>query len=166
MDAGVEKISKSRLTIGSIVFVLGFLSPSLIPLVTKSELPIAWKTGLTSLLALGIPEIFVLIAVAIMGKPGYVLLKSKLAGFIQPLLPPDAVSLIRYRIGLIMFSLPLLAGWVLPYIGHFLPLVNNFPIWYYIIADVMFFSSFFVLGGDFWDKFSGLFSNSIKVSKN
>jgi len=165
MDSEIKEITKSRLIIGGIVFIIGFTSPLLIPVVMKSELPVTWKTGLSALLAFGIPEIFLLIAVAIMGKSGYVFIKSKLAGFLQPLLPPDSVSLTRYRVGLIMFSIPLLSGWVLPYVVYLIPSINIFPLSFYIVGDVVFFASFFVLGGDFWDKFSGLFSNKIKVSK-
>ncbi len=165
MDSEIKEISKSRLIVGIIVFIIGFASPLFIPLVTNSNLQVAWKTGLSALLAFGIPEVFIIVAVAIMGKAGYTFLKSKLADFLQPLLPPDSVSLTRYRLGLIMFSLPILAGWVLPYIGHFSPLISDFPISYYVATDVVFLTSFFVLGGDFWDKFSGLFSNSVKVSE-
>jgi len=165
MEAKPKEISRSRLIGGILVFIIGFASPLFIPLVTSSNLPLAWKTGLSALLAFGIPEVFIIIAVAIMGKAGYAFIKSKLAGFLQPLLPPDSVSLTRYRVGLIMFSFPLLAAWVLPYIVHFYPSIGIIPVSFYIIGDVVFLTSFFVLGGDFWDKFSGLFSNSVKVLK-
>ena len=164
--SSVQEISKSRLVIGTIIFALGFVAPLFIPLVTSSDLPIGWKAGLSGFLALGIPEIFMIIAVSIMGKSGFEYLKSRLSSFLKPLVPPDTVSLTRYRIGLIMISLPLLIGWIQPYLGHFFPLLYETPLRYYIIGDVLFFSSFFVLGGDFWDKISGLFTHKVNVSKS
>jgi hypothetical protein len=35
---------------------------------------------------------------------------------------------------------------------------------YYIAGDLVFLTSFFVLGGDFWDKFSGLFKHGVKIT--
>ena len=154
----VKQLSKSRLILGSIVFILGFFCPVFIPLVANLDLPVGWKAGISGFLALGMPEIFMIIAVSIMGKSGLDYLKSKLANFLKPFLPPDRVSLLRYRIGLILFCIPLLIGWVQPYAGHFFPFLYEVPLHYYIIGDIMFFSSFFVLGGEFWDKISGLFS--------
>ena len=158
------EIPKTKLILGAIIFISGFASPLLIPLVTKTSWSIAVKTTVSGLLAFGVPEIFMIVAVAVMGKPGYEYLKGKASVFLKQFAPPDAVSLTRYRIGLAMFILPLLAGWIQPYLGHFFPSFNQFPLWYYIIADIFFFFSFFVLGGDFWDKFSGLFNYKVKIS--
>ena len=157
-------ISKTRLYLGVLVFIIGFTSPLFIPFVTNSDLSIEWKTGISGFLAFGIPEIFMVAAISIMGKSGYEFLKSKFITTIKPLAPKDEVSLTRYRIGLIMFSLPLLLGWTTPYLSHFFPFIKTIPYWYYIIGDVIFLISLFVLGGDFWDKLSALFKHSAKVS--
>jgi len=159
MENQNQEISKPRFILGSIIFISGFAIPLLIPLVVNSNLSNSWKTGLSGFLALGIPEIFMIIAVAIMGKAGLTFLKSKLFSFLKPLAPPDVVSTTRYRIGLFMFLLPLTAGWVTPYLAHFFPSLNSIPLYYFAVADVIFFASFFVLGGNFWDKFRNLFSN-------
>ena len=152
-----NSISKTRLNLGGIIFIVGFISPLFIPFITNSNLSIEWKTGISGLLAFGIPEIFIVIAISIMGKSGYEYLKSKFIKVIKPLAPKDEVSLLRNRIGLFMFSLPLLLGWVAPYVQHLFPSIKVPSYWYYIIGDVIFLSSFFVLGGDFWDKLSSLF---------
>ena len=157
-------ISKIQLYLGSIIFIVGFISPIFIPFITNSNLSIEWKTVISGLLAFGIPEIFIVIAISIMGKSGYEFLKSKFITIIKPLAPKDEVSLTRYRVGLAMFSLPLILGWTTPYLSHFFPFIKNTPYWYYIVGDVFFLSSFFVLGGDFWDKLSVLFKHNIKVS--
>lgn len=153
------EISKTRFILGTIVFVLGFLSPLLIPFVTESELSTTYKTALSGLLAFGIPEIFILLAVAILGKEGYAFLKSKIGSYLKPFAPADEVSLIRYRIGLVFFCVPLLVGWISPYLLAHFPQVGEIPISYYIIGDLLFVSSFFILGGNFWDKFRNLFSH-------
>lgn len=73
-DQGVE--AGWRLRLGTIIFVASFCSPILIPLVTSSNLNTEWKTALSGLLAFGIPELGAIIAVAIMGKPGFEMIKS------------------------------------------------------------------------------------------
>ena len=62
---------KGQLLFGGAVFVLGVLCPLLVPLVAASDLPTEWKTVLSGLLLLGIPELFMLAAAAILGKSGF-----------------------------------------------------------------------------------------------
>lgn len=161
----MKEVSKIRMTLGTSILIIGFASPFLIPVVTNSSLSTAWKTGLSGALALGIPEVFMVIAIAIMGKSGYEFIKSKLARFIKPILPPDQVSRTRYRVGLVLFCAPLIVGWILPYLTTHFPELNNLPVWYYVIGDSIFILSFFILGGDFWDKLKGLFTHKIPVNK-
>jgi len=144
---------------------VGFLSPLLIPLVTNSNWSVGLKTTISGLLAFGIPELFMIIAVAVMGKQGYEFLKEKALGFLKQFTPSDKVSLTRYRIGLVMFSVPIIIGITEPYLELYFPFIKELPIWFIIISDIVFVSSFFVLGGDFWDKLSGLFKYNVKVIK-
>ncbi|MGB5387515.1 MAG: hypothetical protein WBN20_12095 [Eudoraea sp.] len=161
----LKTANNSRLILGSIILVVGFLLPLLIPLVLTLEISAAAKSIISGLLAFGIPEVFMIIAVAVMGKKGYEFIKSKTIKYLKRFAPPDAVSLFRYRIGLILFSLPVLIGIVQPYIGHFSTIIKDFPIWFTMVLDVIFISSFFVLGGDFWDKLSSLFKYDVRVTK-
>ena len=160
------QISKARLIFGGSVIVVGFLSPLLIPVVAQLDWSIGLKSAISGLLALGIPEVFMIIGVAILGKDGYGFLKEKLFGFLKRFAPPDKVSLARHRIGLIMFCLPLLIGWAIPYLAHFFPLLDELPFWSYTIGDVVFIASFMVLGGNFWDKLRGLFLHSAEIEFN
>jgi len=146
-----------RLRLGLIVFVVGFLSPLLIPLVTDSELPTKWKALISTCLAVGIPELFSVVAIAIMGKPGYNYIKARFFAFLKKHGPADKVSPTRYRIGLVMFVLPILFGWLAPYIPTIIPGYDLQGLTVNIIGDAMFISSFFFLGGDFWDKIHSLF---------
>jgi hypothetical protein len=157
--------SKGRLILGGSILIIGFMSPLLIPLITSTNWSVGLKSTVSGLLAFGIPEVLMLIAVAVMGKQGYEFIKSKVVRYLKRFAPADKVSLLRYRIGLIMFSLPLLIGWIQPYLGHYFTSLEEIPVTYYIVGDLVFLTSFFVLGGDFWDKFSGLFNHGVKVNR-
>jgi hypothetical protein len=146
-----------RLRLGVIVFVIGFLSPLLIPLVTASELPTKWKAVISGCLAVGIPELFSIAAIAIMGKSGFNYIKDRFFSFLKKYGPADKVSQTRYRIGLVMFFLPIFFGWLAPYFPHIVPGYETHRFWVNLTGDMMFVSSLFVLGGDFWDKVRALF---------
>ncbi len=152
-----------RFRLGLIILVVGWLSPLCIPMITATELPIRWKTIISGLLAVGIPELFTVAAIAIMGKSGYNLIKERIFSFLKKHGPPDRVSLTRYRIGLIMFVLPLVFGWLGPYGAHLIPGYEAYRFVVSLIGDVMFVASLFVLGGDFWDKVRALFIHNARV---
>ncbi len=162
---GVEEapLPRGRLVLGGAIFVTGFLSPLLVPLVAATGLPTEWKAALSGLLLLGIPELFMLIAVAVLGKPGYDYLKRRMLGLIGRFAPPEKVSPARYRIGLVLFVLPLLFGWLTPYMGHLIPGYEEQRFAFGAVGDLMLFSSLFVLGGGFWDKIRGLFIRDAAV---
>jgi len=152
-----------RFRIGLIVLVVGWLSPLSIPLITATDLPTRWKTIISGLLAVGIPEVFTVAAIAIMGKSGYNLIKERIFSFLKKHGPPDRVSLTRYRIGLVMFLLPLIFGWLGPYGANMIPGYETHRFVVSLIGDVMFVASLFVLGGDFWDKVRALFVYDARV---
>jgi hypothetical protein len=138
--------------------------PLLVPLVAKSGLPVAWKTILSALLLLGIPELFMLITVAILGKDGYQFLKQKALGFLKKHGPPEQVSPLRYRIGLVMFSIPFILAWLLPYAESHFHFLDDIQIYLNIGGDVLLFLSLFVLGGGFWEKIRALFIQKAEVT--
>jgi hypothetical protein len=152
----MAELSRLRLVTGIAILIIGFCSPLLIPIVASSGLSVVMKTTLSGLLALGIPELFMIIAVSVLGRDGYAFLKKRVLVFIEKI-SPEHVSHTRYRIGMILFVTPLFAGWIIPYLGYYFEAFPN-ALWLYIGFDIMFFISFFVLGGDFWDRFRGLFS--------
>jgi hypothetical protein len=157
IDNHNTKPPNGRLITGGIVFITGFLSPLLIPWVLSLELSTSMKTLISGLLALGIPELFMIIAAAILGKPGFNYLKTKIFTWLKKYGPPDTVSLLRYRIGLIIFSFPILLGFILPYVWELIPFIKQNLFLIIISGDVMFFSSLLLLGGNFWDKLRSLF---------
>lgn len=146
-----------RFRIGIVVLVGGWLCPLLVPVVVATDLPTEWKTALSGLLMVGIPEIFTFAAIAILGKSGFNLIKDRVFGFLKRHGPADVVSQTRYRIGLVMFLVPILFGWLAPYGPERILGYEVQNLWFNIVTDLMLVSSLFVLGGDFWDKVRALF---------
>jgi hypothetical protein len=56
-----------------------------------------------------------------------------------------------------MFVVPLLLGFLTPYVGHVIPGYAAHPHLFGVAGDVMLVASVFVLGGNFWDKLRALF---------
>ena len=165
LELNTAQKSKGKLQLGAVILVVGFLSPLLIPVALASNWSAATKSIISGLLAFGIPELFMLLAIIVMGKPGYEYVKSKIYKYLKRFAPPDTVSLGRYRLGLIMFSVPILVGILEPYLAHFHHFFRDLPLLFYIGLDVIFIIGLFVLGGDFWDKLSGLFKYNVKAAK-
>jgi len=99
-----------------------------------------------------------------MGKSGYAYLKNRVFGFLKQYGPPAAVSRTRYTIGLVMFAVPIIFGWVTPYAADFIPGYSGNETAYAITGDLLLLASLFVLGGDFWDKLRALFIHAAKAS--
>lgn len=154
---------RGRLLLGAAVLIFGWLCPLFVPLVLASNLPGNWQTILSGLLLLGIPELFTLAAAAILGKTGYEYIKGVFFKWVRRLAPPDRVSLVRYRIGLAMFLLPILFAWASIYVLEHIPGFAAHPMAFAVTGDLMFLASLFVLGGDFWDKLRSLFVHGAKA---
>ena len=98
--AGSLPPAEKKIIIGSIVFILGQLSPIiLIPVVISLDLSSGWTTALSGLLMFGFPELAMLASVAIMGKQGFEFIKGKLRWSPAGRRIGFAVSNTRYRIG-------------------------------------------------------------------
>jgi len=151
------KPSGNRLLFGGLVFVIGFLVPLLTPMVLSSGLSTSFKSILAGLLVFGIPELFMLLAVAILGKSGFNYLKRYIRLVIKVYGPPDQVGKTRYIIGLIMFFITLLAGIIAPYVlaekSYYIENLSLIA----TISGVILFISLLLLGGNFWDKLRSLF---------
>jgi hypothetical protein len=156
--------AKGRMYLGIGVFALGWvLALAVVPVVTSSDLSTSVKATLTTLLVVGVPKIFLLVAIAIMGKPGFAFLKQSVMHFFKKYGPPAEVGPWRYRIGLALFFTPFLLGLLLTYIGPVLPGGAEAVPSYEKAADALLVFSLFVLGGDFWDKFRALFIREAKA---
>ena len=156
---------KKRLIIGVLVWAAGWvLGLALIPVVNGSGLADGLKTTLNGILLLGFPKLFLIIAVAIMGKPGFAYLKRLIASHFRRFAPPATVSPMRYRIGLIMFVALIVLGSIGPYVAaDALPTLQENRRIFAMAGDLLLLASLFVLGGDFWDKLRALFIRDAKV---
>jgi hypothetical protein len=137
--------------------------PLAIPLVTASSLAAGWKTLISGALAVGVPEVMMVVATAVMGKEGFAELKRRFGRWLRVYGPPQTVSRTRYRVGLVMFAAPMLLGFLGPYLHHHLPGFDSHPMWWHVGGDLIFVASFFVLGGEFWDKLRALFVHGARA---
>jgi hypothetical protein len=77
--------------------------------------------------------------------------------------PPNKVGPMRYKIGLVLFSLPIFFGWISIYAARWIPGFESQPLIYAVGGDLLILVSLFVLGGDFWDKVRALFIHNAKA---
>jgi hypothetical protein len=152
-----------RLNVGIVIFVLSIILPvGGVPAVMALDLSASVAATVSGAL-LVCAELMGIAAVAVMGKPGYLFIKSRVSGFLRQYGPPQQVSRRRYNIGLIMFFVPVLFALVSVYAYEYIPGYSTNPIPYAIAGDLLLLASLFVLGGDFWDKLKGLFVYSDRI---
>jgi hypothetical protein len=156
---------KKRLVLGVAVWVVGWiLGLGLMPVVEASSLSEGLKTTLNGVLLLGFPKLFLVLAVAIMGKPGFAYLKSLIGARLRRFAPPATVSPLRYRIGLILFIAVIVLSSMGPYIvPESGSLRMQHPHLMAMSGDLLLIVSLFILGGDFWDKLRALFVRDAKA---
>jgi hypothetical protein len=152
-----------RLKLGVAILVLSIILPlAVVPAIMALDLSASITASVSGALLIG-AEVFGIIAVAVMGKPGYLLIKNRVFGFFRKHGPPQQVSRRRYNIGLVMFCIPILFALVSGYAAEFIPGFTGNPLPYAITGDLLLIASLFVLGGDFWDKLKGLFVYSDRI---
>ena len=95
-------------------------------------------------------------------SPGFEIVKRRLLASLARFLPADRVSPMRYGVGLTMFFIPLLYAWLGPYFDLVVGLETGWG--WHASLDLLFIASFFVLGGEFWDKTQALFKYDAKVA--
>jgi hypothetical protein len=152
-----------RFRLGVSFFALGLVCPVFVPLVAATGLSTEWKTILSGILMLGIPEHLWVEAVAVMGKAGFDYIKARVFGFLKRHAVPRTVSRTRYRIGLALFLLPVLFGWLAPYGPGAIPGYEAQRFAVNLAGDLLLLTSLFVLGGDFWEKLRALFVYEAKA---
>lgn len=151
-----------RLKLGVTLFALSIALPVLgVPLVAVMGLSAATVATVSGALLVG-AEVMGLAAVAVMGKSGYAYIKNRVFGFLKQYGPPAEVSRTRYTIGLLMFAIPIIFGWLTPYANDLVPGYPGNELTYAVVGDLLLLTSLFVLGGDFWDKVRALFIHGAK----
>lgn len=136
----------------------------LVPLAAAADVPGSKVATLTGVLFIA-NKLLLLLAIAIMGKSGFQELKQRLYGYVSGLVPSAELEIgpVRHRIGLVMFCLPLISAFLEPYIDNLWPGLRPNLWQLQLLGDAMLIGSFFVLGGNFWDKVRALFIRSARV---
>ncbi len=152
-----------RLKLGVGLFGFSIALPVIgLPLVAAMDLSTGTLAKISSVVFVG-AEVLGLVAVAVMGKSGYAFIKNRVFGFLKQYGPPAEVSRTRYRIGLVMFAVPIVFGWLAPYAAHHIPSYPGNEISFAVVGDLLLLASLFVLGGDFWDKLRALLNHGAKA---
>lgn len=159
-----NNLSGWRFRLGVFFFVLGWVCPLFIPLVTNSNLGTEMKTLISGVLLIGVPEVFSVISIVILGKSGFNTIKSNVFVFFKRAIPRGEVSRMRYRIGLFMLLLHVIYANFTFYIPDLIPgyIENRIPM--NLTADFLFIVTLFILGGDFWEKLRALLLYDAKVA--
>jgi hypothetical protein len=104
----------ARFYIGAAIFAMGFVIWGLVPLASAA----GWSGAQTASLTGGIfvaNKVGMLVAIAVMGKPGFNHLKRLLFGLLRRVGPPARVSRNRYGVGIVLFAMAIGLSWVKPY---------------------------------------------------
>lgn len=146
-----------RFKLGVGFFVLGWVCPLLIPIVTATDLPTEWKAAVSGLLLVVAPEVLSLACIALLGKAGFNYIKHRAFALFKRAAPKARVSRARYRFGIAIWALLAIFGVFIYYAPDLIPGYDEHRVAMNLVADALFIASFFVLGGDFWEKFRALF---------
>ena len=98
-----------------------------------------------------------------MGKSGFALIKARALALLRKHGPPSEVGRARYTVGLVMFCVPLVFGWLSPYAVELIPGLPHPSPALALAGDLLLLASLFVLGGHFWDKVRSLFVYDAEV---
>ena len=104
-----------------------------------------------------------ILGIAVMGKVSYYYIVEHLKYRYKHIAGLKPVGKKRYYTGLFMFTLPFVPSYVMAYAPHLLPELAMFRVYLNIFFDLVFLSSLFVLGGDFWDKLRALFNYNARA---
>ena len=123
-----------RFKLGVALFALSLLGPPVfIPLVATLGFSTAGIAAISGGILVG-AEVLLVVAAAVMGKSGYAYIKSRTFGLLKQYGTPKEVSRARYNIGLILFAVPIIFGWLAPYAGAFVPGYEGVEITYAIVG--------------------------------
>lgn len=151
-----------RFKLGIFIFIFAFALWLLIPVAASMGAPTARIAALTGAIFVA-NKVMLLSCIAVMGKSGFQRLKGLIFGYGKGLAPSGPIGPVRHAIGLVMFCLPLLTAMLEPYVDQIFPGFRP-KLWQaQALGDLMLIASFFVLGGDFWNKVRALFIRTAKV---
>jgi len=153
-----------RFKLGIAIICLMLGSWLLVPIMAATDMPGSKIAALTGVLFIS-NKVLLIIVIAVMGKAGFQQLKSTVFGYVSKLAPATdtEVGPWRHGIGVVMFCLPLISAFLEPYVDSIWPGLRP-NIWQLqALGDLMLIGSFFVLGGNFWEKVRALFIRTARV---
>ncbi|WP_392888858.1 transporter suffix domain-containing protein [Pseudomonas migulae] len=153
-----------RFKLGIAIICLMLGSWLMVPIVAAMGVPGSRIAALTGVLFIS-NKILLIVVIAVMGKAGFQQLKTKVFGYVSSIAPTmDAeVGPVRHRIGVVMFFLPLISSFLEPYVDSIWPGLRPNLWQLQMLGDLIFIGSFFVLGGNFWEKVRALFIRTARV---
>jgi len=145
-----------RLWIGTSFLVLALFLPVGALALSWLGWPVAQSAFVAFLLVGGMPEIICLLAIAVLGKANFesVVSVSKRTRLAMSLAAP--ASQLRYYAGLAGCLLNGVPLYIYAYAPWLLPDGSN-KFYILVAADLIFFFSLFLAGGEFWEKFRRIF---------
>src|SRR5271154_6813368 len=152
-----------RFKLGMVIFVLAFAIWLLMPLMAALGMSGSALAALSGVIFVS-NKVLLLAVVAVMGKPGFQELKRHVFGYVTALAPASNVGPLRHSLGLVMFGLPLFTTFLEPYDDYIWPALLTHGWQLELLSDAIFVASFFVLGGNFWDKIRALFVRTARVA--
>ena len=145
-----------RIKVGFAIFIASIVWPVFMPVLLLFGLSTGSVAKVSGMLLVA-AEVMLLAAAALAGKEGFAYIKQRVFGFLKSYGPADTVSVARYKIGLVMFTVPLLLAFLGPYLAKFVPEQISGSLFLDAAADLSLLISLFLLGGDFWEKLRALF---------
>lgn len=151
-----ESASNWRLIAGIAVLGLAVVLPLAALFVPLLGLPVAQSALIGGALVAGAPEVLMLLAVALLGRQNFDRIVGAAKQFFFTTFFASPVSRGRYHAGLAISLLSFIPLYVAGYLPSWMP-AGNARIAILAAADLAFIFSFFVMGGEFWEKFRRLF---------
>lgn len=145
-----------RFVAGVSMLGLAMVLPLCALLIPFLGLPGAQSALIAGALVAGAPEVLMLLAVALLGRQNFDLIVGTAKKFVFTTFFSQPVSRTRYYVGLAVCLLSFVPIYVAGYAPSWMP-AGNGRIAILAMADLAFILSFFVMGGEFWEKFRRLF---------
>ncbi|MHC8400628.1 transporter suffix domain-containing protein [Pseudomonas sp. MDT1-17] len=154
-----------RFKLGIAIICLMAGSWLMVPILAATGVPGSKIAAFTGILFIS-NKILLILVIAILGKSGFQQLKRTAFGYVSNLAPKADfdVGPVRHRVGIVMFCLPLISAFLEPYIDTIWPGLRPNLWQLQALGDAMLIGSFFVLGGNFWEKVRALFIRTARVS--
>ncbi len=151
-----------RFYLGLVIFIASFFMLPIGLVLKGFMLTHFWKGFVLAAFWISAP-IMKITSIAILGKASYNWINYKIHYIYHHVAKPHQVTPLRYNIGLVLFILPFLPNYMISFMPHLFYIDITMRYIIIIISDIIFITSLFVLGGDFWDKLRALFVYTAKA---